>query len=140
MKNGTLLASLLASLLATSPGFSQQTPDAEVANEYCDTLIEKWDLLFEWARAATPDPEKGIAALDEYANKGRPLVERSLYPYEQKLLERAYLQAVLVAVQLAIYPDKEAANLTEELKEGARAQCFSGLLGSLSEIPLPPKL
>jgi hypothetical protein len=140
MKNGTLLTSLLASLLAISSGFAQQPPDAEVANEYCDRLIEKWDLLFEWARAATPDPEQGIANLDEYAKKGRPLVERSLYPYEQKLLERAYLQAVLVAVQLAIYPDAEATNLTAELKDGARAQCFSGLLGSLSDVPLPPKL
>ena len=118
MKNGILLAGLLA----ISPSFSQQS------------------LLFEWARAATPNPEIGTADLDEYAEKGRPLVENSLYPYEQKFLERAYLQAVLVAVQLAIYPDEEAINLTSGLKEGARIQCFNGLLGTLNEIPLPPQL
>ena len=136
MKNGILLVGLLA----ISPSFSQQSPDAEVANEYCDRLIEKWDLLFEWARAATPNPEIGTANLDEYAEKGRTKVENSLYPYEQKFLERAYLQAILVAVQLAIYPDEEAINLTAGLKEGARIECFNGLLGTLNEIPLPPQL
>ena len=130
----------LIRLLATSPGLTQQSPDAEVANEYCDRLIEKWDLLYEWARDSTPDPDIGAADLDEYAQKGRRLIDNSLYRYEQTFLERAYLQAILVAVQLAIYPEEEAANLITELKEGARSQCFNGLLGTLNEIPLPPQL
>ena len=69
-----------------------------------------------------------------------PMVDSSLYPYEQRFLERAYLQAMLVAVQLAMFPDHEAVALTARLKEGARAQCINGVLSTLSEVPLPPRL
>ena len=72
--------------------------------------------------------------------QGRRLVETSLYPYEALFLERAYLQAILVAVQLAVYGEERVADLTEQLKAGARAQCFNGVLGRLSEVPLPPRL
>ena len=131
---------LLVSLLMTLSASAQQPSDAAVANEYCDNLIHKWDLLFQWARAAAPDMEEGLADLDAYAEKGRRLVDNSFYPYEHRFLERAYLQAILVAVQLAMHSDREAVALTARLKEGARAQCINGVLSTLSEVPLPPRL
>ena len=131
---------LLFSLLLTLSASAQQPSDSAVANEYCDDLIHKWDLLFEWARAAAPDIDEGLADLDAYAEKGRRLVDNSFYPYEQRFLERAYLQAMLVAVQLAMYSEREAGDLTARLKEGARAQCINGVLSTLSEVPLPPRL
>ena len=130
---------LLVSLLVTLSAQAQQPADLAVANEYCDALIHKWDLLFEWARAAAPDIEKGFADLDAYAEKGRRLINNSDYPYEQRFLERAYLQAILVAVQLAMYSEKEI-QLTAQLKAGARAQCIEGVLSTLNEVPLPPRL
>jgi len=135
MRNGILVASLLVTLCASAQG----PADNAVANEYCDTLIEKWTLLFEWARAATPDIETGLADLDSYAEKGRRLVEGSDYPYEQRFLERAYLQAMLIAVQGAMYGEDEV-QMTLRLREGARAQCIDGLLNTLSEVPLPPRI
>ena len=138
MRHGILLMSLLWTL--SVPAQQPQPSDAAVANDYCDALIRKWDLLFQWARAAAPDIETGLADLDGYAEQGRRLVETSLYPYEALFLERAYLQAMLVAVQLAVYGEQRVADLTEQLKAGARAQCFSGVLGRLSEVPLPPRL
>ena len=138
MRHGILLMSLLWTL--SVPAQQPQPSDAAVANEYCDALIRKWDLLFQWARAAAPDIETGLADLDGYAEQGRRLVETSLYPYEALFLERAYLQAILVAVQLAVYGEERVADLTEQLKAGARAQCFNGVLGRLSEVPLPPRL
>lgn len=131
---------VLVSLLLTLPASAQGPSDAAVANEYCDNLIHKWDLLFQWARAAAPDIDEGLADLDAYAEKGRRLVDNSFYPYEQRFLERAYLQAMLVAVQLAMFPEREAVALTARLKEGARAQCIDGVLSRLSEVPLPPRL
>jgi hypothetical protein len=136
MRHSALLVSLLMVLSASA----QQPSDAAVADEYCDNLIQKWDLLFQWARAAAPDMEEGLADLDAYSEKGRRLIDNSFYPYEKAFLERAYLQAMLVAVQLATYPDREAVALTVRLKEGARAQCINGVLSTLSEVPLPPRL
>ena len=136
MRHSALLVSLLMVLSASA----QQPSDAAVADEYCDNLIQKWDLLFQWARAAAPDMEEGLADLDAYSEKGRRLIDNSFYPYEKAFLERAYLQAMLVAVQLASYPDREAVALTVRLKEGARAQCINGVLSTLSEVPLPPRL
>ena len=136
MRHSALLVSLLMVLAASA----QQPSDAAVADEYCDNLIQKWDLLFQWARAAAPDMEEGLADLDAYSEKGRRLIDNSFYPYEKAFLERAYLQAMLVAVQLATYPDREAVALTARLKEGARAQCINGVLSTLSEVPLPPRL
>ena len=136
MRHSALLVSLLMVLSASA----QQPSDAAVADEYCDNLIQKWDLLFQWARAAAPDMEEGLADLDAYSEKGRRLIDNSYYPYEKAFLERAYLQAMLVAVQLATYPDREAVALTVRLKEGARAQCINGVLSTLSEVPLPPRL
>ena len=136
MRHSALLVSLLMALSASA----QQPSDAAVADEYCDNLIQKWDLLFQWARAAAPDMEEGLADLDAYSEKGRRLIDNSFYPYEKAFLERAYLQAMLVAVQLATYPDREAVALTVRLKEGARAQCINGVLSTLSEVPLPPRL
>ena len=138
MRHGILLMSLLWTL--SVPAQQPQPSDAAVANDYCDALIRKWDLLFQWARAAAPDIETGLADLDGYAEQGRRLVETSLYPYEALFLEPAYLQAILVAVQLAVYGEERVADLTEQLKAGARAQCFNGVLGRLSEVPLPPRL
>ena len=136
MRHSALLVSLLMVLSASA----QQPSDGAVADEYCDNLIQKWDLLFQWARAAAPDMEEGLADLDAYSEKGRRLIDNSFYPYEKAFLERAYLQAMLVAVQLATYPDREAVALTVRLKEGARAQCINGVLSTLSEVPLPPRL
>ena len=136
MRHSALLVCLLMVLSASA----QQPSDAAVADEYCDNLIQKWDLLFQWARAAAPDMEEGLADLDAYSEKGRRLIDNSFYPYEKAFLERAYLQAMLVAVQLATYPDREAVALTVRLKEGARAQCINGVLSTLSEVPLPPRL
>lgn len=136
MRYGILLVSLLLTLSASA----QQPSDSAVANEYCDTLIEKWDLLFEWARAAAPDIETGLADLDGYAERGRRLVEGSYYPYEQRFLERAYLQAMLVAVQTAMFGETETVALMAQLKAGARTQCINGVLNTLSEVPLPPRL
>ena len=136
MRHSALLVSLLMVLSASA----QQPSDAAVADEYCDNLIQKWDLLFQWARAAAPDMEEGLADLDAYSEKGRRLIDNSFYPYEKAFLERAYLQAMLVAVQLATYPDREAVALTVRLKEGARDQCINGVLSTLSEVPLPPRL
>ena len=136
MRHSALLVSLLMVLSASA----QQPSDVAVADEYCDNLIQKWDLLFQWARAAAPDMEEGLADLDAYSEKGRRLIDNSFYPYEKAFLERAYLQAMLVAVQLATYPDREAVALTVRLKEGARAQCINGVLSTLSEGPLPPRL
>ena len=136
MRHSALLVSLLMVLSASA----QQPSDAAVADEYCDNLIQKWDLLFQWARAAAPDMEEGLADLDAYSEKGRRLIDNSFYPYEKAFLERAYLQAMLVAVQLATYPDREAVALTVRLKEGARAQCINGVLSTLSEVALPPRL
>ena len=133
-------SALLVSLLMVLSASAQQPSDAAVADEYCDNLIQKWDLLFQWARAAAPDMEEGLADLDAYSEKGRRLIDNSFYPYEKAFLERAYLQAMLVAVQLATYPDREAVALTVRLKEGARAQCINGVLSTLSEVPLPPRL
>lgn len=131
---------LLVGLLLTLSASAQQRTDTAVANEYCDALIAKWDLLFQWARAAAPDIETGLADLDAYAERGRRLVETTNYPYEERFLERAYLQAILVAVQLAMYAERDAVDLTARLKEGARVQCVSGVLNTLSEVPLPPRL
>ena len=132
---------LIGFLLAVAaPAQQPQPSDAKVANEYCDALIEKWELLFQWARAAAPDIQSGLADLDGYAEKARPLIEGSYYAYERRFLERAYLQAMLVAVQLAMYSEAEVADVTLQLKEGARAQCFNGVLSSLGEVPLPPRL
>ena len=136
MRHRALLVSLFMALSASA----QQPSDVAVANEYCDNLLQKWDLLFQWARAAAPDMEEGLADLDAYSEKGRRLIDNSFYPYEKKFLERAYIQAMLVAVQLATYPDREAVALTVRLKEGARAQCINGVLSTLSEVPLPPRL
>ena len=136
MRHSALLVSLLMALSVSA----QQPSDAAVADEYCENLIQKWDLLFQWARAAAPDMEEGLADLDAYSEKGRRLIDNSFYPYEKAFLERAYLQAMLVAVQLATYPDREAVALTVRLKEGARAQCINGVLSTLSEVPLPPRL
>ena len=136
MRHSALLVSLLMVLSASA----QQPSDGAVADEYCDNLIQKWDLLFQWARAAAPDMGEGLADLDAYSEKGRRLIDNSFYPYEKAFLERAYLQAMLVAVQLATYPDREAVALTVRLKEGARAQCINGVLSTLSEVPLPPRL
>lgn len=130
---------VLVGLLVTLPASAQQPSDLAVANEYCDALIHKWDLLFEWARAAAPDIETGFADLDGYAEKGRRLIDNSDYPYEQRFLERAYLQALLVAVQIAMYGKNEVA-MTAQLKAGARAQCIEGVLSTLNEVPLPPRL
>lgn len=138
MKHGILLVSLLWTM--SVPAQHPQPADAAVADDYCDAVIQKWDLLFQWARAASPDIETGLADLDAYAERGRRLVETSLYSYEAKFLERAYLQAIVLAVQLAVYGEERATDLTEQLKEGARAQCINGVLDTLSEVPLPPRL
>jgi len=135
MRNRILLVGLLLTLSASA----QQRSDVVTATDYCDMLIDKWDLLFQWARTATPDIEAGVADLDGYAEKGRRLVDDSLYAYEQRFLERAYLQAILVAVQLAMHAEDEIA-VTAQLKEGARAQCMEGVLSTLTDVPLPPRL
>ena len=138
MRHVILLVGLLWTLCA--PAQRPQPADAAVANEYCDAVIEKWDLLFQWARAAAPDIETGLADLDAYAERGRRLVDRSLYSYETRFLERAYLQAIVLAVQVAVYGEDRATDLTEQLRAGARAQCIDGVLETLSEVPLPPRL
>ncbi len=130
---------LLAGLLVTLSASAQQRSDYVVANDYCDDLIRKWDLLFEWARAAAPDIETGLADLDGYAQKGRRLIASSAFPHEERFLERAYLQAMLVAVQLAVYGE-DTVEMTARLKEGARTQCVDGVISTLSEVPLPPRL
>ena len=53
MRHGILLATLLWAL--SVPAQQPQPADAAVADEYCDEVIYKWDLLFQWARAAAPD-------------------------------------------------------------------------------------
>lgn len=138
MRHGILLVSLLWTLCV--PAQQPQPADAAVADEYCDAVISKWDLLFQWARAAAPDMETGLADLDSYAERGRRLVNTSRYSYETRFLERAYLQAIVVAVQLAVYGEDRITDMTEQLKAGARAQCIRGVLDTLSEVPLPPRL
>ena len=138
MRIGILLVSLLLTIGASAQ--QPQPSDSAVATEYCEALMGKWDLLFQWARAAAPDIASGVADLDGYADRARPTVEGSYYAYERRFLERAYLQAMLVAVQLAVYSETEAAAVTLQLREGARAQCFEGVLNSLTEVPLPPRL
>ena len=138
MKHGILLASLLWTLSVTAQ--QPQPSDAAVADDYCEAVIQKWDLLFQWARDAAPDIETGLADLDAYAERGRRLVDTSLYSYKARFLERAYIQAIVLAVQLAIYGEDRVNDLTEQLKEGARAQCVDGVLDTLSEVPLPPRL
>ena len=138
MRHGILLASLLWTLSA--PAQQPQPADAATADDYCDAVIHKWDLLFQWARDASPDIETGLADLDAYAERGRRLVDTSLYSYEARFLERAYLQAIVLAVQLAVYGEDRVNDLTEQLKAGARVQCVNGVLDTLSEVPLPPRL
>lgn len=138
MRHGILLAGLLWTLCA--PAQQPQPADAATADDYCEAVIHKWDLLFQWARAASPDIETGLADLDAYAERGRSLVDTSLYSYEARFLERAYLQAIVLAVQLAVYGEDRIDDLTEQLRAGARAQCVNGVLDTLSEVPLPPRL
>ena len=142
MRHGILLVSVLWTL--SVPAQPPQPADAATADDYCDAVIRKWDLLFQWARAAAPDIETGLADLDAYAEQGRRLVDTSLYSYEARFLERAYLQAIVLAVQLAVYGEDygedRANDLTEQLKAGARSQCINGVLDTLSEVPLPPRL
>lgn len=138
MRHGILLVSLLWAL--SVPAQQPQPADAAAADDYCDAVIHKWDLLFQWARAAAPDVETGLADLDAYAERGRGLVDTSLYSYEARFLERAYLQAIVLAVQLAVYGEDRVDDLTEQLRAGARAQCIDGVLDTLSEVPLPPRL
>ncbi len=64
----------------------------------------------------------------------------SLCSYETRFLERAYLQAIVLAVQLAVFGEDRATDLTEQLRAGARALCIDGVLDTLSEVPLPPRL
>ena len=138
MRYGILLVALCWTLPA--PAQQPQPADAATADDYCEAVMHKWDLLFQWARAASPDIETGLADLDAYAERGRRLVDRSLYSYEARFLERAYLQAIVLAVQLAVYGEDRATDLTEQLKAGARAQCVNGVLDTLSEVPIPPRL
>ena len=138
MRHGILLLSLLWTLSVTAQ--QPQPADAATAEDYCEAVIRKWDLLFQWARSAAPDMETGLADLDTYAERGRSLVDTSLYSYETRFLERAYLQAIVLAVQLAVYGEDRINDMTEQLKEGARAQCINGVLDTLTEVPLPPRL
>ena len=138
MRYGILLLSLLWTLSVTAQ--QPQPADAATAEDYCEAVIRKWDLLFQWARSAAPDMETGLADLDTYAERGRSLVDTSLYSYETRFLERAYLQAIVLAVQLAVYGEDRINDMTEQLKEGARAQCINGVLDTLTEVPLPPRL
>ena len=138
MRHGILLVNLLWTLSVAAQ--QPQPADAATADDYCDAVIHKWDLLFQWARAASPDIETGLADLDAYAERGRRLIETSLFSYEARFLERAYLQAIVLAVQLAVFGEDRATDLTEQLREGARAQCITGVLDTLSEVPLPPRL
>ncbi len=69
MRYGILLASILWTLSARAQ--QPQPADAADADDYCDAVIQKWDLLFQWARAASPDIETGLADLDAYAERGR---------------------------------------------------------------------
>ena len=138
MRYWILLASLLWTL--SVPAQQPQPADAATADDYCEAVIGKWELLFRWARAAAPDIETGLADLDAYAERGRNLVDTSLYSHETRFLERAYLQAIVLAVQLAVYGEDRINDMTEQLKEGARAQCVNGVLDTLSEVPLPPRL
>ena len=116
MRHSALLVSLLMVLSASA----QQPSDAAVADEYCDNLIQKWDLLFQWARAAAPDMEEGLADLDAYSEKGRRLIDNSFYPSEKAFLERAYLQAMLVAVHLATSTAAVAASVPTSSPSGCR--------------------
>ena len=86
MKHGILLASLLWTLSVTAQ--QPQPSDAAVADDYCEAVIQKWDLLFQWARDAAPDIETGLADLDAYAERGRRLVDTSLYSYKARFLCR----------------------------------------------------
>jgi len=138
MRHGILLVSLLWTL--SVPAQQPQPADAATAEDYCEAVIRKWDLLFQWARAAAPDIETGLADLDTYAERGRSLVDTSLFSYEARFLERAYLQAIVLAVQLAVYGEDRVNDMTEQLKEGAHAQCVNGVLDTLTEVPLPPRL
>lgn len=138
MRHGILLLSFLWTLSVTAQ--QPQPADAATAEDYCEAVIRKWDLLFQWARSAAPDLETGLADLDTYAERGRSLVDTSLYSYETRFLERAYLQAIVLAVQLAVYGEDRINDMTEQLKEGARAQCINGVLDTLTEVPLPPRL
>ena len=138
MRHGILLASLLWTL--SVPAQQPQPADAAVADDYCDAVIQKWDLLFRRARAAAPDIESGLADLDAYAERGRRLIDTSLYSYEARFLERAYIQAIVLAVQLAVFGEDRSTDLTEQLRAGGRAQCIDGVLDTLSEVPLPPRL
>ena len=97
-----------------------------------DSFNNTW-LMSEAVRAL----ECGQIGIDEFASRA---VQEFDLPYsEREFLERAYLQAMLVAVQLAMFEQDEI-SVMAQLKEGARTQCVGGVLGTLSEVPLPPRL